>query len=154
MSAVALQATPLLYDEGLAYWDELTLQCRRHVNAINAVAAQHSLPEQYRIAWQPGPLSVTIVREAYPTTEINLRLDFKHWGPSIIGSVNGYRDEDHRFYPDEFEHSIGCDEDETPVVITGEGLSLTPHAFAKCLAQNFRRCFPGISLPSLEKASD
>lgn len=154
MSAVALQATPIRYSEGLAYWDELALQCRRHVNAINTVVDQHRFPEQYRISWHAGPLSVSIVREAYPSTQIDLRLDFEHWGPSIVGSVTGYRDEDHRFYPDEFEHAVGCDEDDQPVVIMGEGLSLTPHAFAKYLAQNFRRCYPGISLPSLEKASD
>ncbi len=91
-----------------------------------------------------------MVRDSYPSTEISLRLTFEHWGPSISGSVRGYQDEDLRFYPEEFEFAIGSDEDDRAVAITGEGRSLSPHEFAKYLAQNFRRCYPGLCLPSPE----
>ncbi len=88
-----------------------------------------------------------MVRESYPSTEIDLHLNFEQWGPAIRGSVRGYQEEDLRFYPEEFEFSIGCDEDHRPGAITSEGRSLSPHEFAKYVSQQFRRCFPGVSLP-------
>jgi hypothetical protein len=150
MSAAAVQATSPHHSEAIAYWDELTLQCRRHVTAINEVLVENGLPEQHGVQWRPGRLGVSMARDSYPSTEINLRLSFEHWGPFISGLVRGCQDEDLRFYPDEFEYTIGTDENGQPVAITGEGRSLSPHEFAKYLAQNFRRCYPGISLPSPE----
>jgi hypothetical protein len=150
MSAVTVQAPLPLYQEALAYWDELTLQCRRHVKAINAVIVENQLPESEGITWQPGSLSVAMVRGSYPSTEIKLNLLFEHWGPKICGSVRGHQEEDLRFYPEEFEFAVACDEDDRAVAVTAEGRSLTPHEFAKYVAQNFRRCYPGISLPCPE----
>ena len=72
---------------------------------------------------------------------------FEHWGPKIAGSVRGYQEEDLRFYPEEFEFTLASDEDDRMVAVTSEGRSLTPHEFAKYVAQNFRRSYPGISLP-------
>jgi hypothetical protein len=151
MSAVSVQAPLPHYEEALAYWDELTLQCRRHVKAINAVILENQLPEDDGIKWRPGPFSVAMVRGSYPSTDIKLNLMFEHWGPKISGSVRGHQEEDLRFYPDEFEYTVASDQEDQMVVITSEGRGLTPHEFAKYLAQNFRRCYPSISLPCPER---
>ncbi len=95
-------------------------------------------------------MSIAMVRDTYPSTEVHLRLTFEHWGPSISGLVRGYQDEDLRFYPEEFEYAVGSDEDDRIVAITGEGRSLSAHELAKYVAQNFRRCYPGLCLPSPE----
>lgn len=147
MSAVTVQAPLPMYQEAMAFWDELTLQCKRHVKAINAVILDNNIPESEGIRWEPGSLRAAMVRPASPSTEVNLNLQFEHWGARISGSVEGRQQEDLRFYPEEFEFAICCDEDERPVAISAEGRSLTPHELAKYLAQNFRRCFPGVSLP-------
>ena len=129
---------------------ELTLQCRRHVKAINAVVLENQLPPEQGVAWKPASLGVAMVRDHYPSTEIKLHLEFEHWGPKICGSLRGNQDEDLHFYPEEFEFAIAPDEDDRIVAITNEGKSLTPHEFAKYVAQNFRRCYPGLSLPCPE----
>jgi hypothetical protein len=91
-----------------------------------------------------------MVRQARPSTEIQLNLTFEHWGPKISGLVRGEQEGGLHFYPEEFEFAIGCDQYDRVVAITHDGGSLSPHEFAKYVAQHFRRCFPGISLPSPE----
>jgi hypothetical protein len=150
MSAVTVQVPLPHYEEALAYWDELSLQCRRHVQAINAVTLDNQLPEADGVRWQTGPLSVGMVRGAYPSTEIKVSLMFEHWAPKICGSVRGEQQEDLRFYPEEFEFVLCPDQDDQFVAVTTEGRGLSPHELAKYLAQSFRRCYPGISLPSPE----
>lgn len=149
MSAVSRAPLPH-YQEALAFWDELTLQCRRHVRAINAVVLENQLPEDHGVTWKPGPLGVGMVRAMHPSTEVKLRLEFEHWGPKICGSIRGHQEEDLRFYPEDFEFPIASDGDNRVVAITSEGRSMSPHEFAKYVAQNFRRCYPGLSLPSPE----
>jgi hypothetical protein len=149
MSAAALQPIPN-YQDGLAYWDNLTLQCRRHVKAINAVLKDAEVPEDHLVSWKPGPLTVIMSRAQYPSTEVKLMLSFEHWGPKITAFVRGYQEEELRFYPEEFEFPIVKDTDDSAVSITPEGRSLSPHELAKYLAQNFRRCYSGVSLPCPE----
>jgi|GEM_PF-2286884 len=150
MSAVAVQVTVPHYAEALTYWDELTMQCRRHVEAINAVIETNNLPEPYGVTWRTGRFNVSMGRDFYPSTEISLYLTFEPWGPKISASVRGYQEEDVRFYPEEFDFAVGSDEYGHPIGISGEGRSLSPHELAKYVAQNFRRCYPGISLPAPE----
>lgn len=147
MSAVSVQAPLPHYTEALAFWDDFTLHCQRHVEAINAVILQNQLPEEHGVTWKSSHLAATISRDQYPSTEIKLQLAFEHWGPHVSGSVRGFQDEDLRFYPEEFEFTIAPDENCRMVAITTEGRSLCAHELAKYVAQNFRRCFPGISLP-------
>jgi hypothetical protein len=147
MSAASARASSPHYEEALAYWDDLTLQCRRHVKAINTVLKEHELSESDGVQWRPGPFGVEMVRTSYPSTEVKLKLAFEHWGPKISGSVRGHQEEDLRYYPEEFEFAIGPDQDGGVVAITAEGRSMTAHEFAKYISQNFRRCYPGISLP-------
>jgi hypothetical protein len=150
MSAVTVRAPLPHYGEALAYWDELTLQCRRHVKAINAVIGDNQRSETESVQWQPGSLSVAMFRDSYPSTEIKLNLMFEHWGPKICGSIRGHQEKDLRFYPEEFEFGVCCDQDDNTVAVTSEGRGLSPHELAKYVAQNFRRCFPGVTLPSPE----
>jgi hypothetical protein len=146
MSA-AKQATLPHYQEAIAFWNDFTSQCQGHVKAINEVVAENQLPEGDGVEWRPGSLSAAIVRSSCPSTEVKLNLAFEQWGPKISGLVRGEQEEDLHFYPEEFEFAIGCDQYDRVVAITQEGGSLTPHEFAKFVAQNFRRCYPGISLP-------
>jgi hypothetical protein len=148
MSAAAIQATVPHYQEARTFWDEFTSHCEHQVQAINAVVEQNQLPETARIQLKPGPWSVSLVREAVPSTEIQLNVAFEQWGPRINGSVRGEQEADLHFYPQEFDFAIGSDLDNSVVAITPEGGSLSPHKFAKFMAQHFRRCYPGITLPS------
>lgn len=147
MSAVSVQAPLLHYTEALAFWEEFTLECRRHVKAINAVVLENQLSEDHGVTWKPSHFGATMTRDRYPSTEINLQLTFEHWGPHVSGTVRGFQEEDLRFYPEEFEFTIAPDGEGRVIAITAEGRSLTPHELAKYVAQNFRRCFPGLSLP-------
>jgi hypothetical protein len=150
MSAATVQATVPHYQEACAFWDEFTSQCEYHVKAINAVVEQNQLPESAGVQMLPGPWSVAMVRESVPSTEIRLKVAFEQWGPKISGWVRGEQAQDLHFYPEEFEFAIGSDLDDRVVAITPEGGSLTPHKFAKYVAQHFRRCYPGITLPCPE----
>ena len=150
MSAATVHATVPHYQEARTFWEEFTLQCQRHVEAINAVAAKHKIPASDGVQWRPGEWSVVMVRESILSTEVRLNLEFEHWGPKISGSIRGEQEEHLHFYPEEFEFAVGSDGDDCVVAITPEGGSLCPHRFAKYVAQQFRRCFPGISLPSPE----
>jgi hypothetical protein len=150
MSTSAIQATVPRYREACAFWDEFTSQCEDQIKAINAVVEKNKLPESAGVRLQPGPWSVAVVRDAVPSTEIRLNVAFEQWGPKISGSVRGEQEKDVHFYPEEFEFAIGSDLDDSVVAITPEGGSLTPHKFAKYVAQHFRRCYPGLTLPCPE----
>jgi hypothetical protein len=150
MSAATIQATVPRYQEALAFWEEFTEHCQGHVNAINALLANCRSPKSEGLQWHTEPYSCSMVRDAIPSTEVHLNLDFDPWGPKITGSVRGVQEEDLHFYPEHFEFAIGSDEDDRVIAITPEGGSLTPHTFAKYVAQQFRRCYHGISLPCPE----
>jgi hypothetical protein len=150
MSAAALQATLPHYQEALGYWDDFTVQCQRHVQAINTVVTEKGLPLAAGVQWRPGSLNASLVRSAIPSTEITLNLAFENWGPTISGSVRGLQAGDLHFYPEEFEFTVGTDQDDSVVAITNEGRSLSPHEFAKYVVQHFRRSYPGITLPCPE----
>ena len=150
MSAVSIQAPLPHYEEALAYWDDFTVQCRRHVKAINACIFENQLPEEQGVTFTAGPRGVSITRGYYPSTEVKMRLEFEHWGPKICVSVRGDQDPDLRFYPEDYEFTVATDMDDQMIAIITEGRSLTAHEFAKYVAQNFRRCYPGLSLPCPE----
>jgi hypothetical protein len=150
MSAAVSSATLSQHQEALVYWDEFTKQCQHLVKAINEVVVVNKLAESEGVEWKPGNLSAAIVRKSCPSTEVKLDLAFEHWGPKISGSVHGQQEDDLHFYPEEFEFVVGSDQYDRVVAITGEGGSLSPHEFAKYVVQNFRRCYPGITLPCPE----
>jgi hypothetical protein len=148
MSAAASPAPLPLFREGLSFWEELARECKRHADAINTAALDHGLPDDYLVELAPGR-DIGLIRQHIPSTEIKLSLSFERWGPMIHGTIKGQQEEELRFYPEELEVPLGTDVDEGVVAIFGEGRSLSPREFACYLAQNFRRCFPGISLPLL-----
>jgi len=142
----AVSPAPLpLFHEGMAYWEQLNKECKLHLNAINTVAIDCGLPADHLIEWAPGR-NIGMIRQRYPSTEVTVELSFEHWGPTVTVAIRDRQDEELRFYPEELEVPLGKDEDGM-VAILGEGKSLSPSEFACYLAQNFRRCFPGISLP-------
>jgi hypothetical protein len=148
MSAATPAPLPM-YQEGLAYWEELTQHCRRHVEAINAAVSECGVRGDCLVQWIPGR-AIRMNRQQFPSTEIQINIDFERWGPCIRGTIHGHQEEDLRFYPEEFEFLLSRDLDEGVVAICEEGRSMSPREFAKYLAQNFRRCYPGVSLPCPE----
>ncbi len=147
MSAAATRVTLPLYEEANSYWEDLTRECEQQIAAINSVASANEVAEDERLLWRPAGDRLSIVRENFPSTEVNVSLAFEQWGPKISGSVRGYEQDECEFYPEEFEFALGLDPDQGTVAITGEGRSLCAQELAAYLAQQFRRSFPGLSLP-------
>jgi hypothetical protein len=148
MSAATSPAPVPLLEEGLVYWEEFASECRRNMEAINAVALDHGLAVEQLIEWIPGR-HIGMLRQQNPSTEIKVSVSFERWGPVVSGTIKGQQQDDLCFYPEELEVPLGRDEDGM-VAILGEGRSLSPREFACYLAQRFRRCFPDFSLPCLE----
>jgi hypothetical protein len=146
-AAVTLRAPLPLYQEGLAFWEELVGECERHTHAINAVAISHGLEAAHLVQWKPGRGNLAMVRELYPSTEITASISFERWGPAIRVTVNGHQHEDLRFYPEEYEVAIARDLDGRTVAVFGEGRSYSPQELACLLSQRLRRCFPDMALP-------
>jgi hypothetical protein len=146
MSSAAPAPLPLFH-EGSDYWENLGRECRRLMDSINAAALNHGLPADYLVEWAPGS-QIRLVRHRCPSTEVTLSISFERWGPTIHGTVTGHEEEDLRFYPEELEVPLARDpDDEGVIAVLGEGRSLSAREFACFLAQNFRRCFPGMALP-------
>jgi hypothetical protein len=147
MSAATATALAPLFQEGSTYWEELVRECRRNMDAINSAVMAHGLPPDHLVEWAPGR-QIRLVRRRCPSTEVALDISFERWGPTITGTVTGYQEEDMRFYPEEIEVPLARDGDEGIVGIFGEGRSVSARELATMVTQIFRRCFPGISLPS------
>jgi hypothetical protein len=146
-AAIAYRAPLPLYQEGLAFWEELEHETEQHVKGINSVATNHGLETGHFVEWKSGRSIIGIVRKWYPSTEITISLTFEHWGPVIKVLVTGYQHEDLRFYPEEQEVPIARDLDGRTVAVLGEGRSYSPREFACYVAQHLRRCFPDVALP-------
>ena len=146
-AAIAYRAPLPLYEEGLAFWEELERESQQHVKSINNVATAHGLEDFHLVEWKSGRGIIGIVRKWYPSTDITISLAFERWGPVIKVLVTGYQHEDLRFYPEEQEVPIARDLDGRTVAVLGEGRSYSPREFACYLAQHLRRCFPDMALP-------
>ncbi len=144
MSAASVAAYPL-HQEGRKYWEELACECKRWAEAINTVLDQHGLRDEERVECHPGA-QIRIIRSQIPSTTIEVNLDFYSWGPVISGTITGEQETNLKFALQEFELLIATDLDGSTIAIADEGRSLSPEALATYLTQNFRRCFPGISL--------
>ena len=146
MSAVTASAPIPLFHEANTYWQELTKECKRQIEAINAILEQHSVPVDDRVEWISGS-ALEMRRSHLPSTKVQFNMQFYPWGPMISGAVTGDQAEDLKFAPEEFDLVIAKDLDETVVAVIDEGRSLCPKEVALFFTQNFRRCFPCISLP-------
>jgi hypothetical protein len=145
--AVLYRAPIPLYQEGLAFWEELTRETQQHAQTINSAATEHGLDAGYWVEWKSGRNTIGIVRQMYPSTEITVGLSFERWGPVIKVSITGYQHEDLRYYPEEQEIAVARDLDGRTVAVFGEGRSYSPSEFASYLVQHLRRCFPDMVLP-------
>jgi hypothetical protein len=146
MSAVTASAPIPLFHEANAYWQELTQECKRQIEAINAILEKHSVATDDRVEWISGS-QLQMCRSQLPSTRVLFTMHFYPWGPMISGTVTGDQADDLKFAPEEFDLVIAKDLDETVVAVINEGRSLRPREVALFLTQNFRRCFPCISLP-------
>ena len=145
MSAASPAVLPL-HKEGIAFYEEVTKECRELMEAINSAALNSGHRPDELVEWSAGR-SIGMVRKEYPSTEIRANLSFEHWGPAIKVSIRGHQEEELPFYPEESEIPLGVDLDDNMVAIFGEGKSFTPHELACYLAQSLRRCFPDVVLP-------
>ena len=145
MTAAAAAQAPL-YRQGEFYWRELIAACQRQAEAINAVAAQHGVPQGHRLQIGPGP-DLHIFTSHCPSTSVRLRINYCSWGPMIDGVVTGFEDEDHEFCPEEFTVQLAKDLDGSTVAIYEEGRSFSAKELATFVMQSFRRCYPAVSLP-------
>jgi len=146
MSAAATPATTQLFREGTQYWQELTDECRRQTDSINACLRQHRLATDDLVKLDPGS-EIVMAASGYPSTRVRASIDFRSWGPVISGTITGNQDDGLNFAPEGFEIPIARDLDGAIVAVLGEGRSFSPRELAMYLTQSFRRCFPGISLP-------
>ena len=148
MSAAVAIRTPLpLYEEALAFWQELVCETELHTKAINNTVLAHGLDTAHLVEWTSERGRISIVRKWYPSTDIRLNLSFERWGPVIKVLVTGYQHEDLHFYPEEQEVLIARDLDGRTVAVLGEGRSYSAEEFTRYLSQHLRRCFPDLALP-------
>ncbi len=146
MSAAAAPTIARLSQEGKCYWEDLVSECKRQAQAINAVVSEHGFGGSDLVQCRPGP-DLHLAKPQCPSTSVKVRINYCSWGPMIDAVVTGYEDEDLQFCPEELTIPIARDLDGRVVAIFEEGRSFSPCELATFFMQNFRRCFPGLSLP-------
>ncbi|MBV8808684.1 MAG: hypothetical protein JO033_08415 [Acidobacteriaceae bacterium] len=145
MSAATVAPAPLVR-EGNGFWQEFVARCKGHVESINAAASRHGYSQEELIEWRCDD-HVQMMKSGFPSTAIKATIKFFGWGPLISGLVTGEQDPNLKFSAEEFELPIACDLDGEVVGVFDEGRSFSPQDLACYLTQNFRRCYPGVSLP-------
>jgi hypothetical protein len=145
-AASAAVPTPL-YDEGKRYWVELTNECKRYVECVNATLVQNGIGPDGFVTFASTQDSLDMFRLGYPSTHVKLTLNFQSWGPVISATITGQQREGKCFSPQELELPIAMDLDNRTVAIYDEGRSFSPHEVASYFTQCFHRCYPLISLP-------
>ena len=146
MGAATRMAFPRLLEEGKGYWESLISECQRHVQAINACAARHGYSADNLIKWVPDG-SLHVLKSHCPSTSVKVTINYCSWGPMLDGMITGQETEEQEFLTEEFTVQIATDLDSSIVAIYEEGRSFSPREFAAYLMQNFRRCYPCVSLP-------
>jgi len=149
-AAMPVRAT--LSQEGSEYWENLIRECERQARAINAVASHHGFSADSLIECRCGP-DLHVFNSRCPSTSVKASVTYCSWGPMIDGVVTGQEDEMQEFCPEEFTIPIARDLDGSVIAIYEEGRSFSAHELAMFLMQNFRRCFPGVSLPCEQSAA-
>lgn len=141
----ALPPAPLR-EEGMEFWKQFIEECERQVRAINSSLSAHGRSSQDHIEFRAGE-HLSVRKPRHPSTAIDARITFEHWGPVIKANITGHRTSDVAFPPEALELPLASDVDGSIVAIFDEGRSLRPREVACLLNQSFRRCFPQISLP-------
>ena len=147
MSAAASPGFAPLFREGTEFWNSLVEECRRQVDAMNALVCRKGFGAESCIECSTGSgPDLRISKSTYPSTTIKLLIGFYSWGPMLSAAVTGRESEDLEFFPEEFEMPIAIDGDGSVIGIFEEGRSFSTRELAMYLTQNLRRCFPGISV--------
>ena len=144
-AAISMARIPLA-QEGLSYWEDLVEECKRQTALINGALSNRGACEDQMISWVDGP-EVRMMRTEYPSTTVTMRLEMHSWGPTISGFITGRETKDLQFASEEFEFLVAKDLDDSTVAVFGEGRSFSTRELAAYVAQNFRRCYPELSLP-------
>ena len=146
-AAVSPALTPApLHDEGTYFWERLISECKEQMSAVNSALLSHGEAEVDCVECRTGE-HLQLIRSQYPSTKIEARIGFERWGPIINVSITGHQRPGFGFYPQQFELPLATDCDGTLIAVFDEGKSLRPCDLASYLMQNFRRCFPRITLP-------
>jgi hypothetical protein len=140
MSAAISQPLPLFH-EGVAFWNSLLNECRTRVQRINGLFGE-------QLTLDEDPYAVSIRKESVPSTQVRVALSFENWGPICSATVAGQENETRRFPRITTEAPLAQEADGSVVLIFDEGRSFSTAEFARYLLQHFRRCFPGVALPS------
>ena len=142
-AAIAYRAPLPLYEEGLAFWEELEQDSQQHVKSINSVATAHGLEDFHLVEWKSGRGIIGIVGNGIRQRISPLASLFERWGPVIKVLVTGYQHEDLRFYPEEQEVPIARDFDGRTVAVLGEGRSYSPTRICLLPGAAFAPVFSG-----------
>jgi len=145
MSAAAMQPLPL-FQEGRRFWEDLVNECRRLTDAVNRAAASDGVSSDHLIRCDADE-DIHLLKAGYPSTDVNLRLNFHSWGPVILAAISGEEKSGHKFTSSELEIPIARDLDGSVVAIFDEGRSFSARDLTRFLIQSFHRCFPAVSLP-------
>ncbi|HLH05510.1 MAG TPA: hypothetical protein VKX25_22265 [Bryobacteraceae bacterium] len=144
-AAAALSPSAPLVQEGNQFWQQLTEECRRQVEDINAVVSEKGLsPDQ--CVHCTGGRELRMFKAGTPSTLVKVLLGFYSWGPMLSVAITGQQTHDSEFFPEECEMPIAVDADGSIIAIFDEGRSFSPREMAAYLTQAFRRCFPGVCL--------
>ena len=145
MSAAAVSAYTPLSLEGNEYWQQLMDECKRQIEAINAIVSEKGLSRDHYVQCM-AESELRMCKSANPSTTVKLIIGFYSWGPMLSLAITGHQTDDWEFFPEECEMPIAMDGDGTTVAIFDEGRSFSPRELASYLTQAFRRCFPGLCL--------
>ena len=146
MNAATAPARTPLYQQGVEYWEDLILECRRQTEAINSVVSVSESDPDNLVQWDGGP-GVHMIRTRQPSTDVKVELNLQSWGPTIHGIITGHQTQELKFASEEFEFNVTSDLDGAAVAVFEEGRSFSPVELAAYITQKFQRCFPSLSLP-------
>ena len=146
MSAAAMQQTVPLFEEGRRFWDDLAADCRRLTDAMNRAVLSGGGPADQLIRCDIQD-DIHLFKEGLPSTHVNVHLNFRSWGPILCTVIGGEQKSGRKFTSSELEIPIARDLDGSVIAIYDEGRSFSTQDLTRFLLQNFRRCFPAISLP-------
>ena len=147
MCAASAAAPVRLYAEAKQFWRELTEECQRYVNCINATLSQNGIDADGLLECTAGADTLQIIKARTPSTVVNLTLNLYASGPVILATVRSQRNDGKNALPKEFELPIAMDLDNSVVAIYDEGRSFSPHEVASYLTTHFHCCYSGISFP-------
>lgn len=142
MSATSIQQQKPapMFQEGVAFWENLLDECRSRVQAINSVTGN-------TIRFELDRSGLCIRQDSEPSTVIRAGIRFEVWGPIFGARITGQESPLRRFPTSELETPLARDLDGSVVAIFDEGRSFSPSDLSRYLMQSFRRCFPGVALP-------